>query len=92
MKLNGISNEIKTYSIKRLHAKNEINKSFNKDKIEISSLGKVLNEYSTTYSEIDREKKVSEIKEKIENGTYKISSRELTKKLLKYMGDKVYEN
>lgn len=92
MKVNGINNNIRIYSVNKLHAKNKINKTFSKDKIEISSLGKALNEYSINYNEVDREKKVAEIKEKIEIGTYKVNSRELTKKILKYMGDKGYEN
>ncbi|MGV3024285.1 flagellar biosynthesis anti-sigma factor FlgM [Clostridium thermobutyricum] len=92
MQVNGVNNNIRIYSVNRLHVKNEINKTFNKDKIEISSLGKALNEYSINYNEVDREKKVAEIKEKIESGTYKVNSKELTKKILKYMGDKEYEN
>ena len=92
MKVNGINNNIRIYSVNKLHVKNKINKTFSKDKIETSSLGKALNEYLINYNEVAREKKVAEIKEKIESGTYKVNSRELTKKILKYMGDKGYEN
>ena len=59
MKVNGINNNIRIYSVNKLHAKNKINKNFSKDKIEISSLGKVLNEYLINYNEVDREKKGS---------------------------------
>ncbi|AOR22897.1 flagellar biosynthesis anti-sigma factor FlgM [Clostridium taeniosporum] len=53
----------------------------NTDRIEISELGKSIKDYSLDYS-IDNTKKVAEIKEKIQNGTYKIDSKLIAKGIL----------
>lgn len=56
----------------------------NKDKIEISENGKYLSKINSSKEEINLEK-VNEIKNKIENGTYKIDSRKIAQKIIDSM-------
>lgn len=57
------------------------------DKVEISDLGKYLNKVSTNKEEIDMNR-VNDIKSRIENGTYKVDSKDLAKKIIdKMKGD-----
>lgn len=56
-------------------------KSRGTDKVEISDLGKYLNKVSTNKEEIDINK-VNDIKKRIENGTYKVDSKDLAKKII----------
>lgn len=51
------------------------------DKVEISELGKYLNQINSDKNDIDT-KKIEELKKKIENGTYQVNSRELAKKII----------
>ncbi|MBB6630431.1 flagellar biosynthesis anti-sigma factor FlgM [Clostridium algidicarnis] len=66
---------------------NESNKSINKkDSIEISSTARSLRDMS--FDNIDMikdEKKVESIKLSVENGTYKVHSKDLADKMLKIM-------
>lgn len=55
-------------------------KNRNSDKVEISDLGKYLNKVNTNKDEIDMNK-VNDIKSRIENGTYKVDSKDLAKKI-----------
>lgn len=54
------------------------------DTLQISDLGKYLNEVNNKNKEINIEK-VNEIKKKIENGTYNVDSKELAKKIISHM-------
>ena len=56
-------------------------KANNKDTIEISDLGMYLNKVNSSEDK-DRLEKISEIKSKIENNTYRIDSNELAKKII----------
>ncbi|GAA0736984.1 flagellar biosynthesis anti-sigma factor FlgM [Clostridium oceanicum] len=61
-----------------------------KDKIEISSKGKQLNSYIFNKEEDTNinDKKISSIENQIKNGTYKIDSKLIAKKMLKSMKKK----
>lgn len=61
-----------------------INKTKDIDRIEISSLGRSLNDYSLDKS-IDNTKKVAEIKSKVESGTYSVDARLTARSLLDAM-------
>ena len=63
------------------------NKIHSTDRIEISALGKSIKDYSLDYN-IDNTKKIEEIKEKLQNGTYKIDSKLTAKGIL----DAIKEN
>ncbi|POO88080.1 flagellar biosynthesis anti-sigma factor FlgM [Clostridium sp. 3-3] len=54
------------------------------DTIEISSLGKSLKDYSSD-NNIDNAKKVAEIKNKVDSGTYSIDARLTARSILKAM-------
>ena len=54
------------------------------DRIEISELGKSLKDYSLS-SDIGNAKKVAEIKNKVESGTYNVDARLTAKSLLNAM-------
>ena len=56
-------------------------KANNKDTIEISDLGMYLNKVNSSEDK-DRLEKISEIKSKIENNTYRIDTNELAKKII----------
>jgi len=70
------------YKSNKIEAKPVINKKT--DVIEISELGKYLNKVNTNKEEINMEK-VNELKQKIENGTYKVDSKDLAKKIIEHM-------
>lgn len=74
------------YQSNKMEAKPSIIKKI--DSIEISELGKYLNKVNANKEEINTDK-VNQIKNKIENGTYKIDSNTLAKKIIEHMkGDK----
>lgn len=54
------------------------------DTIEISELGKYLNKVNSNKQELNIDK-INEIKQKIENGTYKVDSKDLAKKIIEHM-------
>lgn len=62
----------------------KINKTKDIDRIEISSLGRSLNDHSLDKS-IDNTKKVAEIKSKVESGTYSVDARLTARSLLDAM-------
>lgn len=68
------------YKSNKVQAKN-VTPSKKVDTVEISELGKYLNKVNTNKEEINIDK-VNEIKKQIDNGTYKIDSRELAKKII----------
>lgn len=55
-----------------------------KDTVEISDLGKYLNKVNTSKEEINMDK-VNDIKARIDNGTYKVDSKDLAKKIIQHM-------
>lgn len=58
------------------------------DRVEISELGKQLNKLNTNKEDINIDK-INEVKTKIKNGTYKVDSKSLAKKIIESMkGDK----
>lgn len=63
---------------------NKVNKVQETDRIEISSLGKSLTDYSLD-SSIDNSKKIADIKNRIESGTYNVDARLTAKSLLNAM-------
>lgn len=63
---------------------NKVNKVQETDRIEISSLGKSLTDYSLDTS-IDNSKKIADIKNRIESGTYNVDARLTAKSLLNAM-------
>ncbi|MGL4849672.1 MAG: flagellar biosynthesis anti-sigma factor FlgM [Clostridium sp.] len=87
MKVNGAYNAVKAYSINKVGRKEEVKKIKEKDKIEISSLGKSLNNFGAEFDEKSRAQKVNDIKISIENGTYKVNSGKLKDALIKHMGE-----
>ncbi len=68
-------------SNKNINKVEKANKVGTRDRIEISSLGKSIKDYSLE-GNIDNTKKVAEIKEKIQNGTYKVDSKLTAKSIL----------
>ncbi|MGL5693694.1 MAG: flagellar biosynthesis anti-sigma factor FlgM [Peptostreptococcaceae bacterium] len=76
--INSIMNNYNTQMENKYHKSTPATK---KDKIEISESGKYLSKINTSKEEINLEK-VNEIKNKIENGTYKIDSRKLAQKII----------
>ncbi|WP_042275392.1 flagellar biosynthesis anti-sigma factor FlgM [[Clostridium] dakarense] len=59
------------------------------DTIQISDLGKYLSEVSNNPKEEINIEKVNELKKKINNGTYRIDSKDIAKKIIEHMrGDK----
>lgn len=62
----------------------KVNKSKDIDRIEISELGKSFKDYSLS-SNVENTKKVAEIKNKVDNGTYNVDARLTAKSLLNAM-------
>ena len=82
-------NQNKIEEEKNLNLKKESKKtenSFSKgDKIQLSTKGKLLNEIISTVKQDDntlRSEKIKELKESIDNGTYKIDSQKIAKKII----------
>ncbi|HSQ88015.1 flagellar biosynthesis anti-sigma factor FlgM [Romboutsia sp.] len=70
------------YKANKMEVKNVDSKR--KDTIEISELGKYLNKVNANKEEVDINK-INELKRKIENGTYKVDSKALAKKIIDSM-------
>ena len=69
------------YKIDKLKNQNYSNSKADKDRVEISELGKYLSKVNSNEESMDIEK-VNRLKKQIESGTYKIDSRELAKKII----------
>lgn len=84
MKVNSIqaNNMINAYSKQKQYVKTEATSKTPKDKVEISDDAKYLSKINSDNENIDLDK-VNEIKKKIKEGTYDISSRNIAKKMLK---------
>ncbi|EGT4012760.1 flagellar biosynthesis anti-sigma factor FlgM [Clostridioides difficile] len=78
-----VNNYLKnTSGIKKVE---EVKKIYKTDKIELSKFAKEMASVSNMSDENIRNKKVDEIKNALENGTYKIKPKEIAKKMIEDM-------
>ena len=86
MSIEGInrSTYINAYKSNSNKPTDKVNKSKDIDRIEISELGKSLKDYSLS-SDIGNAKKVAEIKNKVDSGTYNVDARLTAQSLLNAM-------
>lgn len=75
---------INAYSTKANKNIEKVNTANNVDRIEISSIGRSLTDYSLD-NNIDNAKKIADIKSKVESGTYSVDARLTAKSLLNAM-------
>lgn len=89
MSISRISNQsyINSYNSSKIKQIDTVKQTQSTDRIEISSLGRSLQEYSLN-GEIDNSKKIAELKNKVDSGTYNIDSRLTAKSLLYAMKEK----
>lgn len=89
MSISRISNQsyINSYTSGKVTQIDKVRNAKSTDRIEISSLGRCLQDYSLN-GEIDNAKKVAELKTKVESGTYSIDARVTAKSLLYAMKEK----
>ena len=87
MSINRINNQsyINAYNSKMNKSIDKVSKSQPTDRIEISAVGKSIKDYSLNTDVINNAKKVAEIKQKIENGTYSVDARLTAKSILEAM-------
>lgn len=69
------------YKMDKLKNNNENKSQNNTDSVQISELGKYLSKVSSKEESMDMEK-INRLKQQIENGTYKVDSRILAKKIV----------
>ena len=83
MSIEGInrSTYINAYKSNSNKPTDKVNKSKDIDRIEISELGKSLKDYSLS-SDIGNAKKVAEIKNKVDSGSYSVDARLTAKSIL----------
>lgn len=83
MKVNGISssNIVNLYSVNKRNVDKKQDAKQN-DSIQISRLGKNLSTYSLDDKYVDNTDKIKELKDKIENGTYRPDSRKIAQKMM----------
>ena len=85
MKINGIrANYVNQYYSKNINKSTNTQIRSQKDKVEISDIGKKLSKMDSLNKE-DRDKMVAEIKDKVQNGTYKVDSKLVAKKIIGYI-------
>ena len=86
MSVNGINRltYINAYSSNRSGCAGKVDTAKNSDTIEISSVGKNLNEYSINAGKNNAEK-IAEIKSKIESGTYNVDAKLTAKSMINIM-------
>ena len=86
MSIEGInrSTYINAYKSNSNKITDKMNKSKDVDRIEISELGKSIKDYSLS-SDIGNAKKVADIKNKVDSGTYNVDARLTAKSLLNAM-------
>ncbi|MCC0654162.1 MULTISPECIES: flagellar biosynthesis anti-sigma factor FlgM [unclassified Clostridioides] len=78
-----INNYLKnTSGVKKVE---EVQKTSKTDKIELSKVAKEMASVSNMSDETIRNKKIDEIKNALENGTYKIKPEEIAKKMIEDM-------
>ena len=87
MSINRINNQsyINAYSSKMNKSIDKINKTQATDRIEISSIGKSIRDYSLNTDIINNAKKIEDIKNRIENGTYSVDARLTARSILEAM-------
>lgn len=89
MKVNGISssNIINLYNVNKRNVgkKNDVKQN---DSIQISHLGKNLSTYSLDDKFANNADKIKELKDKIENGTYKPDSKKIAQKMVESMNER----
>lgn len=77
-----------TYKNQSLNKYSDIKINKGNDRVELSQTAKYLSEVSQSNEKID-EKKVNDIKKRIESGTYNVDSKTIAKKILENIrGDK----
>lgn len=83
MKINGV-NSVNFQNYYKINSSKEVReKSLEaKDKIEISEVGKKLNDYGMDIRDIDKEKRVKELRELIKKGEYKVDSKKLAESMI----------
>lgn len=81
----GYTNSINQYNKVASNKVNKLEKTEVSDRIEFSKEARVLSEYKLDESTYDNSKKVSEIKNKIRNGTYNVNSTLISKALVNAM-------
>lgn len=83
MKVNGISssNIVNLYNVNKRNVDKKQDAKQN-DSIQISRLGKNLSTYSLDDKYVDNTDKIKELKNKIENGTYRPDSRKIAQKMM----------
>lgn len=83
MKINGV-NSVNFQNYYKINSSKEVReKSLEaKDKIEISKVGKKLNDYGMDIRDIDKEKRVKELRELIKKGEYKVDSKKLAESMI----------
>lgn len=59
-----------------------------KDRIELSSEGKALSDYSISKNEYDKSFKIEELKQKIKSGTYNVDAKQTANAIIKSMKEK----
>ena len=84
MKIDSIqrNNMINAYTKQRQNYKSEVVNKLPKDKVTISEDAKYLNKITTENENIDLDK-ISEIKNRIKQGTYTVDSRKVAEKIIK---------
>lgn len=87
MSINRINNQsyINAYSSKMNKSIDRVNKTQATDRIEISSVGKSIRDYSLNTDVINNAKKIEDIKNRIENGTYSVDARLTARSILEAM-------
>lgn len=92
MKIQGINtqNIISTYKNHIGRNTEKVERVNSKDTIEISALGKTLNNYSLDSTSLDRSAKIEKIKYQIDNGTYNVDAKLTAQSIIDNMkGDKI---
>lgn len=87
MSINRINRQsyINAYNSKMNKSIDKVNKAKDTDRIEISSIGKTITDYSLNTDVLNNAKKIKEIKAKIENGTYSVDARLTARSILEAM-------
>ena len=92
MKIQGINtqNIISTYKNNIGRNTEKVERVNSKDTIEISALGKTLNNYSLDSTSLDRSAKIEKIKSQIDNGTYNVDAKLTAQSIIDTIkGDKI---
>ena len=87
MSINRINRQsyINAYNSKMNKSIDKVSKTKETDRIEISSIGKTITDYSLNTDVLNNAKKVAEIKTKIENRTYSVDARLTARSILEAM-------